>query len=63
MTIKELRDKSITELQNVLAETRTQLHTARFKVAGRQETKVRRLRAFRREIAQILTVLNEQRHD
>lgn len=63
MTIKELRDQSKAELQKLLAETRAEAHTVHFKIVGRQETKVRKLRDLKRTVAKILTVLNEQRHD
>jgi ribosomal protein L29 len=63
MTIKELREKSITELQKLLAEQRIELASMRAKVATNQEHKVRKLRQLKHTIAKILTVLNETRHD
>ncbi|EKD76581.1 MAG: hypothetical protein ACD_43C00053G0006 [uncultured bacterium] len=63
MKIKELRDKSLTELQKLLVEQRVELTTTRFQVASNQESKVRKLRQLKRDIAKILTVINETRHD
>ncbi len=51
MTNKELREKSPIELQKLLAEQRAELNTTRFKIAGRQETKVSKIRQFKRTIA------------
>ena len=63
MKLKELRDQSISELQKQLTEQRAALTTLRFQVASNQDSKVRKLRALKHNIAQILTVLNEKRHD
>jgi len=63
MKIKELREKAAPELQKLLTEQRAELTTLRFKVASSQESKVRKLRQLKRDIAKILTVLNETRHD
>lgn len=63
MKIKDLREKSIAELQKLLSEQRAELTTVRFQVASNQESKVRKLRQLKHDIAKILTVLNETRHD
>ena len=60
MNIKELREKSEMELQKLLGERRAELLSTRFKVAGRQETNVRLLRKLKKEITNILTILNER---
>ena len=56
MKIKELREKSETELDRMLAESRNKIRDMRFKVAARQLTDVREIREARKTVAQILTV-------
>lgn len=63
MKLKELREKTKSELQQLLADSRAELLSVRLKVSGRQETKVRQIRVLKRTVAKILTVLNEQPHD
>lgn len=57
MDMQSLKNASATELNRLLVEARSKLHDLRFQAATRQLTKVRQIRALRREIAQILTVL------
>jgi len=61
MKTKELRQKSEKELQTLLAESRDKLREMRFKVAQRQLKKVSDVKQVKREIARIITVLNERR--
>lgn len=56
MKSKELREKSEIELDRLLAELRDGLRDLRFRVAARQMTKVRDIRAMRRDVARILTL-------
>lgn len=63
MKLKDLREKTKSELQQLLVDSRAELLSVRLKVSGRQETKVRQIRALKRTVAKILTVLNEQPHD
>jgi large subunit ribosomal protein L29 len=63
MQIKELRNKPIAELQNLLAEKREALRAMRFKVSQRQLKKVREIKLVKKDIARILTLINQyKRH-
>ena len=57
MKISELRDKTEHELSTLLHDAREAVRAARFKVATKQLKNVRSIRAERRLIAQILTLL------
>ena len=61
MSISDFKHKTITELHELLGEKRALLREFRFKVQENQLKKVRDIRTVRRDIAQILTVLNAQR--
>lgn len=60
MKIKELKNKPIAELKNLLLEKQESLRVMRFKVAQRQLKKVHEIKVVKRDIAQILTLLNNQ---
>ena len=60
--MKEL-GKNIDELQKSLVSAREQVRDLRFKIGTKQLPRVRQLREARKEVARILTVLNEKRHD
>ena len=55
MKMKELREKSATELDRLLVELRNKVREYRFKVAARQLTDVRDIRQAKKTIAQIMT--------
>ena len=59
-TAAELRDMSVEELRAKLAEQREELMTARFKHATAQLEKTSELKAMRRQVARISTVLTEK---
>ena len=59
MKIKELRDKPETELRNLLRELKADLATTRMKVVSNQEKQVSKVQQLRRDIARVLTVLNQ----
>lgn len=59
MEIKELRTKSKKELTEILQNLRAKLRDLRFKVAAKQLKNIREVRAVKKQIAQILTVLQE----
>ena len=63
MKIKELRAKEAPELQKLLSETQAELENVRPKVLANQEKHVHRVTALKRDVARILTVLNEQHND
>lgn len=60
MKMQELREKTDTELDRMLAELKATLQEQRFKVASRQLKSVRDIREARKTVARILT-LQEQR--
>lgn len=59
--LKELRGKSKEELQKMLKAQREIVRDLRFKDSNRQLKNVRDLRKAKKEVAKILTVLNEQK--
>lgn len=60
MKVKELKVKSITELQRLLNEKREALRVMRFKVEQRQLKKVHEVKNTKRDIARILTIINHK---
>ena len=64
MMIKELRDKPVAELQKLLTETRAELAAFRMKVVSNKAKQVSKVQQLRRDVARMLTVLNDNnRHD
>jgi len=63
MKAKELRVKPITELKTLLSEKREVLRNIRFKVAQRQLKKVSDLKAVKRDIARILTIIKQKSYE
>lgn len=61
MEIKELKNKSTSELHKLLAEQREKLRDLRFKDANKQLKNVRELRVLKRDVARILTLLNTKK--
>lgn len=59
-SVKELRGLSAEELATKLAEQRKELLTARFKHAVAQLEKTSELKAMRKQVARISTILNEK---
>ena len=60
MKIKEIRDKSIEELEEELQKLKKESFNLRFQKAGGQLENTARVRFVRRTIARILTVLNSK---
>jgi len=60
MEIKELKQKSKSELHNLLMQKRESLRELRFKDASKQMKDVREIRVVKKDIAKILTLLNNQ---
>ncbi|MBI5045655.1 MAG: 50S ribosomal protein L29 [Candidatus Niyogibacteria bacterium] len=58
MKIKELRQKSEAELQNLLDKSRDRLIQFKFNVSLGKEKNVKEARTLRRDIARIFTLLN-----
>jgi len=61
LSTKELRKKTEGQLGKLLAERRERLRQLKFQIAAKQVKNHRELRFVRKEIARILTVLNELR--
>jgi len=61
MSTKELKQKSEKELQQALENRRHDLWNFRFGVSGSKVRNVKEGMVLRREIARILTILNELR--
>lgn len=61
MNIAELKEKTEKELETLLAAARSTARHARFKVAFKQLKNVRELRAQKRLIARILTILQQRK--
>lgn len=59
--MKEIINKSESELQRMLAELRDKLRDSRFKDASKQLKNVRDIRKLREDIARIMTVLNNKK--
>lgn len=60
MKIKDLRQKTEKELQDLLAENRKRLGQLKFDLASKKLKNSREIRWLRRDIARILTLLKEQ---
>ena len=61
MKIKDLRQKTEKELQDLLTEKRKRLGQLKFDLASKKIKNVREIRWLRRDIARILTLISEQR--
>ena len=61
MELKELKNKSVSELETLLTAERLKLKDLRFKDANKQLKDVRQLRENKKLLAQILTILNAKR--
>jgi large subunit ribosomal protein L29 len=57
MKITELRQKSKTELEKILAESREKLRQLRFDLASGKVKNVREIRKIKKDIARILTII------
>lgn len=59
MKTKELREKNTEELKKLLAEKQEAVRKLRFDVASKQIKNNRELRGNRKDIAKIMTLINE----
>jgi large subunit ribosomal protein L29 len=60
MKVAEVREMDVAQLENRLAETRRELFNLRFQHATGQLENTGQLREVRKNIARILTVLNQK---
>ena len=58
MKIKELRQKKVGDLHKLLKSNREELRSLRFSISSEQEKNVRKIRDVKKDIAKILTILN-----
>lgn len=64
MKLTDLRNKSTAELHKLLLEQKADLANIRMNVLSNQDKRVSQVQTLRRDIARILTVLNDpNRHD
>ncbi|MCX6738385.1 MAG: 50S ribosomal protein L29 [Candidatus Parcubacteria bacterium] len=63
MKVKELKIKSETELKKELFNDRERLRVLRFDLAAGKVKNVKEMRHKRKDIAKILTVLNQKNHE
>jgi large subunit ribosomal protein L29 len=62
MTAKELRDRSPDELRKTLSDLEQQLFKLRFQKSTGQIENPQKIREVRKDIARVLTVIGERRH-
>ena len=63
MKFKEIKESTIEQLHKMLSSQREQMRALKFSINSRQEKNVRKLRAIRKTISQILTILNNKREE
>jgi ribosomal protein L29 len=63
MDLKELKNKKKSELHGILADLRDKLRSLRFKDSNKQLKNVRDIRQTKKEIAKVLTLLNENKDE
>jgi large subunit ribosomal protein L29 len=61
--IDQFRQKSIEELQKIVLDNKEKLRQLRFDLLAGKVKNIRQIRKTRREIAVILTILNEKKKD
>lgn len=63
MKIKELRQKTVKELKELLEEDRHKLGQLKFALASKKLKNHREIRELRRDIARILTLSSEKKNE
>lgn len=63
MTASEMREKTIEELRDELVTLKKSQFNMRFQAAGGQLEDTSKVRTVRRDIARILTIINEKARD
>ncbi len=58
MDIKELKQKSVAELQTILNDYREKIRDLRFKIASKQIKNIREIREAKKTVARILMLLS-----
>ncbi len=60
MKMQELKDKNINELEKLLLEKQEKLRKFRFDIASRQVKNTKDIRNNKKDVARILTLINEK---
>ena len=63
MKVKELRMKKNEELEKMIGTIREKLRVLRFELAAGKVKDVRAIRQNRKDVAKILTILKEKKHE
>ncbi len=63
MKISELREKKIPELEKLLSEKRKKFQDVRFNLASGRVKNTTQMRQLKKDIARILTILNEGNYE
>ncbi len=63
MKVKELRMKKDAELKKTIGTLREKLRVLRFELAAGKVKDVRAIRQNRKDVAKILTILKEKKHE
>ncbi|MCX6745025.1 MAG: 50S ribosomal protein L29 [Candidatus Parcubacteria bacterium] len=58
--LKELKLKSVSDLQKLLNSSREKLRELRFKVSQSQLKNIREVRIYKKKIAKIITLINQK---
>lgn len=61
MDIKEIKNKPISELNQLLGELRQKLDELKFKVSQNQLKNIREVRVIKKDIAKVMTVLGQNK--
>jgi len=59
MKVKELKQKTKKELNDILVENRRKLGQLRFDLASKKLKNIREIRGLRRDVARIITILKQ----
>jgi len=60
MKVKELKYKTVGELNRILADLRRQLRELRFNLAAGKVKNIRAIRTKKKDIARVLTILHQK---
>ena len=61
MDIKEIKNKPVTELKQLLDELRKKLDELKFKVSQNQLKNIREVRIVKKDIAKVMTILADSK--
>lgn len=60
--LKEIKNKTVAELEKLVLETSTQLSKSRFELLSGKNKNKRLLKSLRRDMAQIKTIVNQKKN-